>query len=647
MLRMRGPKGTRNIPEPASRGSAALRSLLAALPSALALLLSIPCLGWPYLWDDFDFLARAMRFSVGDLLPQSGAALYRPLSRELYFGFLNSVGGSAVVGHVVSGALAAASVYLLLTLLRRTSGERAGVIGALLFSGSAALPFLVGWISGIQDLLCIFLILVTYHLALRQQLAPAMLAYLGAILSKETAIALAPAVFVLWRSAVPNGRHTLRALACIGAIVVAWSFLHPWTHRLIAGAEAGPVNEYVAFRGGEMVRGLARGLPSLVNLSWSTLHGWSPAIRSVGVVGSVLTLCAVFGAWRIGGVPASPRVRPGSVRLAGMLTLLGPFVLTSAFIAHWSPYYAGLSTIGLAMIAAPELARNRALAAAAVLLFLWLGLMSRTAVLEPEVPSEYNLAMTAQAMKRLQGGFMAARPKLPSGTVAYTYVQAQGRSGAYASLYRNQPIKVWYHDPTLELRDPLDSATGSRPEALFWVSPELDVAEVDLSAFPAPRVRGSGMPLASYQKSLRAYALGLAGRGRVDDAVSILTRMPQDLGADLAYDRRSAAAILLAAGRDREAEGILATTPHFHPEQSIREVGGLIAKPIPGLDLDEGALRAFDIRPDDAAAVREIMRWLAERSYGSSAARFARRLLAVAPHDPEALEVLRPSGARR
>jgi hypothetical protein len=610
----------------------------------VAVLLSVPCFSWPFLWDDFDFLARAMKFQFRNLLPDSAVALYRPLSREVYFGILqHAAGGWILTAHVLNAAVAAGSVYLLMALLRKWNGARAGVIGSLMLASAAAIPFLVGWISGIQDLLCILLILAAYHSFSSGHLLRGTAAFAGAILSKEIAVAIAPATVVLASIPEPRSRgRILRAALCVAIVVLAWALLHPWTHRLLTGHAAGSLNEYVAFRGKDTLRGAVRGFPSLLNVSWSPFHAWSASMLLTGAAASVLAVLGVRSVSSRSFDPASaPGARDRLIAYAGILTLLGPFLLTSAFLAHWSPYYAGASTIGLAMLIAPPLSRARwPLAAAVVVAFLWIGISSRAAILQPEIPAETNLRVTADAMRRIETGFKSLRATLPRHSAVYAYVQAQGRSGAYLSLYRNQPLKIWYGDPSLEVRDPLNLSRTAAEEFLFWVSPELEVFEVNPSTL-SPRSSGAPIPLRAYQKTLRAFALGLSGRGEVARAVSILTTMPQDSGADLAYDRRSAAAILFASGRDREAQALVSTTAHFHRGQAIVEVGGLIAKPIPGIDLDEGALRAFDFAPNDSAAVRAIMRWLAERNYWSSADRFAWRLLSLVPGEPEASGILR------
>jgi hypothetical protein len=295
----------------------------------------------------------------------------------------------------------------------------------------------------------------------------------------------------------------------------------------------------------------------------------------------------------------------------------------------------------MAMVAAAPLARApQPLTALVLLVYLGLGVASRAAVSDPAVPAESNLRKTAYSLERIERGFKILEPVLPRHARVYVYVQAAGTHGGYDSLYKNQPLKVWYDDPSIVVRDPMNLLPASEDEFLFWISPELGVFEVDPRSLQA-RSSGPKASFPEYQKTLRAFALGLAGRGETDRAVSVLTGMRQYSGYLRAYDRRSAAAILLAAGRERDAAQILEATPAFHREDAIQEVAGLIAKPVPGIDLDEGALRAFGLAPSDSNAVRSVMKTLERGGYREGAVRFARRLLRLVPEDPEAESLAR------
>ncbi len=606
---------------------------------AVAIILSLPTFGLPFLWDDFDFLARARIHDLWNLLPAPADPLYRPVSRDVYFSLVDLLSqGSPVVAHAMNAALVAMCFLLLISFIRKFSSLRAGLVGGFIFSTAAAIPFLVGWISGSQDLLCILFSLGAYHLFARGRVVLGSVLFAAALFSKETAVALFPAVIAIPLFAAPDRRReTVRIALALLLVLAAWAGIHPWVRGCIVQGKPATVNTYVAFRGWGALSGILNGLPSLFNLSLTWNHVWRVSVVAFGVLGTVFLWIGMRRTWQDTLVDSDveSRVLP----IVGALTAIGPFLFTSAFIAHWSVYYAGVSIAGISMLAAPTLSRApRPLATLVIATFLWLGVLSRMAVVPAEVPAEQNLFATAPVLQRIERELKVLEPTLPRGARVYVYVQAAGTHGGYDSIYKNQPLKVWYSDSSLEVRDPLHLLPAVNDEFLFWISPKVDVFSIDPRTLQA-RSPGPAASFPEYQKALRAFALGLAGRGEIDRAVSVLTGMLQFSDYLKAYDHRSAAAILYAARRDQEADRILVTTPSFARGNALAEIAGLIAKPVPGIDLDEGALRAFGIAPTDTSAVREIMRSLERQGYRESSKRFAVRLLGLVPRDPEATRI--------
>src|SRR5262249_15126314 len=125
------------------------------LPTCLvALILALPGLSLPYLWDDFYFLRNALAGRSTDLLPDPNDHFYRPLSRGVYFGLLNLFADQgAAFGHVLNLALLLFTVWLLYRAVERIANGRVALASALAFSSMSAVPFLVTWISACQDLL--------------------------------------------------------------------------------------------------------------------------------------------------------------------------------------------------------------------------------------------------------------------------------------------------------------------------------------------------------------------------------------------------------------------------------------------------------------------------------------------------------------
>ena len=114
-------------------------------PALVATLLAAPCLAWPFLWDDFDFLHRVAALQWSTLLPKADAALYRPISQEAYFGLIeHAFGLSPLSAHLLNLALAATCLLLLASFLRGRAGPRAAVVGGVLFASVASLPLLIG-----------------------------------------------------------------------------------------------------------------------------------------------------------------------------------------------------------------------------------------------------------------------------------------------------------------------------------------------------------------------------------------------------------------------------------------------------------------------------------------------------------------------
>jgi hypothetical protein len=608
-----------------------------------ALVLAVPCIRWPFLWDDFDFLRRSLHLGLTDLLPDPSVTFYRPVSRELYFWFVDHLlGTSPLAAHVLNALIAAGCVFLVADLLRRSAGGRAAILGALTFSCAAALPFVVGWTSGIQDLLGIGFLLLALDLALQDRglLVPVALA--GAVLSKETATVASPALlFVLLRPEADR-RASRIAMIGIGLVLVLWALIHPWARSLIGlGPNLGS-NEYVAFRGRQALGSALHGILSVLNLPWDLHLTVRIGTALAALAASVVTLWSVRQANELEAAPDRRR----RLDVPASLLVVAPLALTAMLIGHWSPYYGFVSVAGMALLAGPRLARLPMGAATAVLLvFLWAGILLRFSHLEPEVPAEHNLGVAAAALNRVEKGFKDLERDFPSGSHVYVLIQAGGEHGLYTSMYRYHPLRVWYHQPNLWVENPIYARRGAALEYLFWISPGLDVYEVDLETLK-PRGSGTQISVPEFQKTLRGYALGLTGSGRVDRAVEVLTTMPQYSDTLAQFDRRTAAAFLISAGRPADGRRLLAGMPPFDPHQKFWSIAGLVAKPPTGMDIDVGTMIAFETDPDDPRLNRELMRWLWKSGYQESALRFAKRLNVLMPGDPEAARLLKARPAQ-
>jgi hypothetical protein len=313
-----------------------------------------------------------------------------------------------------------------------------------------------------------------------------------------------------------------------------------------------------------------------------------------------------------------------------------PMLLTIFLVRSWAPYYACVSALGASIVWA-ALLRDQPLSRVAGFLtvFFTLGVLARQALLNPSITTELNLERASRSLRRVEEGFKRLYPSLLPGSVAYVSAQVRGIEGVYAHMYRFQALRVWYRDGSLITAKPQERRPGSRHEYLFWIVPNLDVAEVDLATLRA-RSSGARPPYAQFQKTLRGYTFGLAASGESMRAAQILLRMPEPNKTVWGWDARLASVFLLANKRPDLARDVLAHVPPIEEPAALEAIAEVLAEAPQELDLDDAALVAFGINPNDPEAARLLMRWFAAHGYDRAAIRFAQRLLRLAPGDVEA-----------
>ncbi|HEY6220919.1 MAG TPA: hypothetical protein VIX13_00115, partial [Candidatus Eisenbacteria bacterium] len=221
-----------------------------------------------YLFDDYDFLGRAQSFQLSQLTPDPNTLFYRPLSREIYFRLLYLLDPNQPFwGHLTNAVLLISAVTLLGAITRKLAGPRAGYLAAVSFAALGALPILVGWASGSQDLLAIVFVLAALAAQLSNRPVVAMLAIACALLSKETAVAFVPAV-ALSRWVVDERPHRLgTSLIGFGLLVAAWGAIHPGIRLLLSS-------------------GLESGGPSAAYLTWSGADRWASLVKGLATLGN-------------------------------------------------------------------------------------------------------------------------------------------------------------------------------------------------------------------------------------------------------------------------------------------------------------------------------------------------------------------------
>lgn len=344
------------------------RWLPAVLFTAGVVALYAGALGTGFLNDDYLFLEDASR---GPWAAGRGALAnyFRPLSRQLWFGTIAPLSGhDPLVFHLANLAVFLAAAALLYDLLRAFA-PRAGALAGLVYF--AVLPLQrvnLTWISCCQDLLALAGTLGAFALFRRGRDRLALLAFLAAVLAKESALPLPALLFAWdWRIAGRRPAAALRRVAPFALPLAVWAagelalranapapavlrfgpleFLAAWTHlpQALAGLE-NPLG---------MTRALWTSLPSFAALvALAALAWWRPPAGDAG----------------------SPEAAPHAAHANGFgLAWMAAFALPVAPVVHgWSAYFYTLCAVGGAVLVAAHAARlSRWTFAAAVAVALW------------------------------------------------------------------------------------------------------------------------------------------------------------------------------------------------------------------------------------------------------------------------------------
>ena len=613
-----------------------------ALPILISLLLAMPVFSFPFLWDDFDFLGRTQELEGSELLPDPQTLYYRPISREVYFSLVHLLGSSPLWGHALNAAALAGTIVLLFYTVHTLAGIRAALLASLLFAVFGASPVLTGWVSGSQDVLAMLFIMGAILAQLRGRTALGLPLFACALLSKETAAALLPSI--LLAAYLNRRRADLRVIAAYGLLTAIWLLIHPAPRLLpsepsreeaLGASTVGPLAS--VWREFLTVLNVPLGAPDRDFL-------WSLAPYAGGAA-----VLLAFGTALLSRPMTLPMLRDRSrvPLVLGLVILIPSSVLAGLLPLVWSPYYACIPAMGLAVFAGPVLARARPQVAGLVLMgYLVLGLLSRAVGLEPIVTSELHLRDTGTALTKVEHGFKAVRSEFPERANVYVSAQLQGPHGIYTHLYRFQPLKIWYDEPSVLVVDPNRPLRRAGEDFLFWITKDYHVFEIDLEDLE-PKTSGAPVDVLAYQKTLRTFALGVASLGRTDDAVRILLQMEGRPAEVLAYDRRTAAALLLAADRREDASALLVGVMPFTRVSALEATFAILHEPIPDLALEAAVMEAFGLTPDDLETNRMLMQAFDQEGYSEAAIRFAQRVQRLVPRDEEATRILRKWLERR
>src|SRR5882672_2440602 len=585
------------------------------LPSLIAVVLCLPCLPLGYIWDDYYFLTfRGSGDPRAYLLPDPHAAFYRPISQGLYFLFLLFADPTnGILGHVLNLAVLAATILLLVRLVSQLCGIRAGLLSGLILASLGLVPGLVAWISCVQDLLAVALVLAAFLFRHQGKNVGALVCATAAVLCKEPAIAAFP-VLVLWDYLVgrPPSRTGFQMIA-YASVAVAWALIHPGIHLLAAHGFRSGAAGYVGIENpGRWGSYLLRYVMTLGNLpppglavSW-----WDDRIK-YGLV-ALATLVAGF-LFMDRHPPRDSPSRPlslGRVALIsamfGIPTLLMPTVL----IRHWAPYFAFIPAAAFAIALGPLLSRQKTVVVVTVLgVFLLFGIRYRGLRAENEpVWTERVFVEAANAVRIVRANFHTVFPSFPKGSQVVVSVSSTGVRGIHSTLVEGQALSVWYQDPALRSVSTLQRRPGATVEYLVRVTTDLDVISIDPDTH---RVRASNRyaaDLTEIGRPLGNYARAVAAAGDTDRAVRIVLGLAEiESDAGRAYNQRLAAMFLLAAGRRDEAQRILDTAPTFPRENALPLVRRLLAEPSTSERIDDAAFEAFGLSSADPETIRWIM----------------------------------------
>jgi len=622
---------------------------LPLLPVLVVVALNLPCLGLGYLWDDFYFLSLRGPGGVwAHLLPDPHGTFYRPIPLGVYFRILRLLDPvSGVLGHVLNLAALAGTVVLLVTLVSRLCGPRAGLFSGLIFASYGHVPGLVAWVSGSQDLFAILFVTSAFLLRHRGKNLAALACATAGLLCKEPAIAAFP-VLVLWDRIV--GRDPQRPrfqLLGYGAVAVLWACIHPGIHLLAGRGFRSGSTMYVGIEHPERW-GLYffRYILTLMNLPppkfdapwWEERALYGFAALAILVVG----LLYVDRPKRSAG--ASGSLSLARVAWIGALFAVPSLLMPAILVRHWAPYFACLPGLGAAILLGPVLARRgRLTALAALATFLLFGIWCRGIRGEGEwVLSEPAMVDASSAVRAVRANFEKEFPTFPRGSQVVASFGTTGIRGIQSALIDGQALSLWYRDPALRTVRTRDRRPGAAPEYFVRVADDLDVIVIDPDAMRIRSATRASPGLAEIHRPVINYAREVAAGGDTDRAIRIIQGLNRIEPAELdQFNNRMIASMLLAAGRRESADSIMAATPPFPRDVAIKLVQGLLAEASTSEKLDDAAFQAFGLSGNDPQTIRAIMQGLQSTGSLAQAAWFAQKLGRIAPGDGESAEVLR------
>ncbi len=627
----------------------AYRRYLPYLPAAVAALLAIPVLGFAYLWDDYGFVTNAIFYRLHDWVPDPADPFYRPISRGVYFTLVGLAGRDGpALGHALNIIFLLAIIVLIGSLASRLAGRSVGTLASLVYACLGAAPGLVAWVCCDQALLAILFTMIALNLRLSGRNVAAYVATCAALLSKETTLAVIP-VLVLFDWILGRKPYRIARQATAYALLVTlWGTIHPAVRILLSRGLRSGATGYVGLEHPERWPvHLVRYLLTLFNVpAFASPPSWPLYGVPLFLGAGVLTLLLIREIHREPQFVEERSVPFSRLILLGAALATGPLILTSTMIRGWAPYYVGFPAIGFCLMAAALLARfPERTQIVAFGIFLALGVWSRGELKDPEETSEGNFRVVSDALRQVETGFRRLYPSFPQDTRILLSVQAHGKGGIYTHLYVFQTLRIWYRDRSLRTIRPEARTPYTGPEVFAVIGPDRDIIDIDPRTLFARSASRRDPDYHVCETAVRAYAMGLAGSGETDAAVTTLLHMPEINPGLQSVHRRMAAMFLLDENRQLEAKAILDSTVVLPRGVALADVQAVLAEQPPKKVYDDLALLAFGISENDTTSMRQLMQWFADNHYAEVAIRFARRVEGLVPGDTGAALVTRQMNA--
>lgn len=431
-----------------------------------------------FLNDDHLFLEEARIRTLTEAWndPRGLANYFRPLSRQVWFALLTPVAGNQpLVFHLANLAVFFVALALLGDLLLALTAPAAALAGVLWFALLPMQRVNLTWISCSQDLLALSATLGAFAFYRRGRDRAALLAYLAAILSKESALPL-PALLFTW-SVWADG---LRPSAALRRVL-------PYALPLVLWA----TGEYNLRRSSPTIAAtLHFGVPefgaNLLHLGQALLGiehpvGLIDGLLAAGPSVLALVLLAPLAAWFPTVVASQPTasIAPRIATRFALTWLLGFGLIAWPLAATWSAYYFTLAAAGGAMLVALASRRlTRWPFVALLMLSLWwhAGISAIPAFAVKESPWNTTSRLTAHYFERaaalsaqLTRALRRVEPAPAKGTRFFFATLPpfagfqMGNGAAIRSVYRDSSLESYFYSEFSE------STASQHPCVfLFW-----------------------------------------------------------------------------------------------------------------------------------------------------------------------------------